>query len=275
MDLHHGVDDLRRSAGISHTEPGHGVPFGKAAQKERSFLHARKGSNRVWRALVGKLRIDLIGNDDKIVFHGYFRNFGRLLLIEDGPRGVAGKVQKKDFCLFRNSLFQIRGIQSETVFHSGGDRNGNAVGHADFRRIGDITGLMIDDLVPGGDQRADGQVQRFAYSHRYDTLFFRNIPNAVKIGKVSADRLPQRERPQIGGVMGVALFIGIYGALPYGPGSNEIRFPYAQRDHAFHGIDQFEKIPDPAFGQGGNMRSYVRTIHLFPSEQIAIKITTA
>ena len=69
--------------------------------------------------------------------------------------------------------------------------------HTDFRSIGNITGLMVNNLVARTRNGTDYEVKRLADSNRHNALMNRIIIQIIVAGHIVADRLAQRKQSEV------------------------------------------------------------------------------
>ena len=69
--------------------------------------------------------------------------------------------------------------------------------HTDFRSIGNITGLMVNNLVARTRNGTDYEVKRLTDSNRHNALMNRIIIQIIVAGHIVADRLAQRKQSEV------------------------------------------------------------------------------
>ena len=162
--------------------------FGKSVEEDGALAHARiREDAGVFPAVVEKFGVDLIADDDEVVFDGEAGDFLQFLRRFDGAGGIGGEIQHEDFRLVRERRFDIAGHEGEVVFRAGGDGDGNPVGHGDAGVVGDVAGLVVDDFVARVEEGAEGEVERLGDADGDEDLVFR-IVGDVEVGlDVSGD----------------------------------------------------------------------------------------
>ena len=263
MDLGHDRDDRLRPCGVAQPPAGHGVGLGKAVDHDGPFGHAgqRREGNMAVQA-VGQLGIDLVREDHHLGTAQHFRQLFKILLAHDGAGGVVGVGQDQQLGAGGDGRPQLCGCQAELILGPGGDGHGHAAGELGDRLIADKAGFRDDDLVPRLDQRADGQVDRFAAAHR-DQGLFRLVLQFKAARQIAADLGPQFLEPGVGRVLGAALFQTADARVAHAPRRFEVRLPHAQGDTVGHIGRQVKKFSDAGRPHclGGRRQQFVVVHH--------------
>ncbi len=90
-DLHQWPDQRRICGDITQPPTVHRIGFGKGAHGDGAFLHARQGCDRyVLRAVVGDFFVDLIREDQQIVFLRKISDDLQFTTAIDAARGITG-----------------------------------------------------------------------------------------------------------------------------------------------------------------------------------------
>ena len=222
-------------------------------EQHRAFPHAGECGNAGGTFAVSQLRVDVVRNDQQIVLACDLGNAFGLFIRQHGARGIAGEVQQDRLGPGRDGFFQIVRIEGERVLLVGIHADRHAVCHADLRHIGNVAGFVENDLIAGGGNGTDHQVQRLADANGDQAFALGIVLHPVVPCQIVADRFTQGESPQIACVAGSALFQRKKGTFADRPRRHEIRFPHAQRDHILHGADDIKKLADSAFRQDVDM----------------------
>ena len=255
MHLHHGIDQLGRTAGVADAPARHGERLGKAVQKDRALRHARQRGDAGVFAVEGEFRIDLVAQHQQVLLPRKRGDFCQLVLGTGAARRIARQVEHQNLGPGLPRLFQGFGGEGKVVLGVSGHRQCLAMRQADAGMVGHVTGLVIHHLVPRIEKRAEGQVEGLRNADRHDHLVFGTVVHAEGLGHITGDLLAQLGRAEIRGVKGAPLFETVDGGFADVPGRGEIGFADAERNDllAFHFGHEFKKVANAALGERGHV----------------------
>jgi hypothetical protein len=182
VDFHHRLDDRLRRAGITEAEAGHREGLGKPVQQDRPLAHSRqRGDGNVRLIVVAEFAVDLIGEHDQVVLDGEFRDAFEVLARGAGTGRVGREIEHQ------HPRFGVMAFASASGFSENpsslvvttGDRH--AMGHDDARTVGNIARLVVNHLVAGIEQGAQGDVDRLGNADRDEHLARRIVGNTEEI----------------------------------------------------------------------------------------------
>jgi hypothetical protein len=128
---------------------------------------------------VGEAVVDLVAVDEEVVADG---DRGQLVLDlgrQDGAGRVAGVAEEEGLRPGRDRRLDRRRVDREVVLEPGGHVDGRAAGEDDRRDVGDVRGLVEDDLVTGVAGRPQGEVDRLGRADGDEELPRRVVGHAV------------------------------------------------------------------------------------------------
>src|SRR5581483_3873918 len=70
MDLHHGLDELSRAAGVAKSEASHCPGLGETVQEDGAVAQSGKAYDAGVLLVVGQLGVNLVRDDEQIALHG-------------------------------------------------------------------------------------------------------------------------------------------------------------------------------------------------------------
>ena len=222
-------------------------------QEDGAVLHAGNGGEGVMRAVVGQLGVDLVGDDQDVVLGADARDHSDILLAQRRAGGVVGVVEDDGLGPGRDGRAELRLGDAELVPALRLDGDGHAVSEGDEGAVRDVAGLVVDDLVAGIGDGADGEVERLADADGDEDFIGRVVHAAELPLHVGGEGLAQLEQAEVGGVAGRAALQRVDGVFADVPGGGEVRLADAQRDHVLHRADDVEEVADAGAGDADQL----------------------
>ena len=255
VDLHHRVDQRRRSAGVADAPPGHRESLREAVQENRPLRHPRQAGDAGVGAVERKLRVDLVGQDEQVLLAAEIGDLLQLLAAACAARRVARQVEHQDFRAGLPGRAQGLGGDGKVILGEGRHGDGLAVRQHDARVIAHIARLVVHHLVARVDKGAACEVERFAHADGHDHLVFRPVRDVEMLLHILCDFLAQFQLTQVGRVRGAAAIHARQRVVPDVLGRDEVRLAHPQRDDALplQLGDQLKKVADAALRQGGDV----------------------
>ncbi len=122
--------------------------------------------------------------------------------------------------------------------------DGDSVCQRNAGRVADVARFVVDDFIAWIDERSQGDVERFAHSHRDQDLPPRIVPDAESRIEADRDGVAQSRQAQIGRVGGPASFEGVDGGFADVPRRDEIRLSHTEGNHVWEPLDDVKELPD-------------------------------
>ena len=214
-------------------------------QQQGALLHTgQRGDGGVAHAVVTQLGVDFIRQHKDVMLHTYLRNAVERLQGRDGARGIGGEVEHEHLGARRDGRLQLVRVQGKEVLDAGLNGHGHAVRHLYGGGVAHIHRLVVNHLVPGVQQAAQGQVDGLADADGGENLAGGVIAHAEERGHIGSDGLAQGEQAVVAGVGGVPFLQGEDGGLPDVPGGHEIGLADAQGDDVLAAGAEVEELAD-------------------------------
>ena len=254
VDLHHRLDDVGGTAGIADPPTGHRKGLRESMKKDSPLLHPGQCRDGVvGHLVVGEFAVDLVGQHNEIVLHRKGGDLPQLLQRQDRSGGIGREVQHQDAGLVRDRLLQGVRAERELLLGTGGHGHGNAASQQDAGAVGDIAGLVVEDLVAGIEQGAERDVDGLGDTHGDDDFVVGVVGDGEMLLDVGGDRPAKARRAEIGRIAGVSLFERIDRRLADVPRGDKIRLADPQRDDLLHRLDDLKEVADSRTGNGADM----------------------
>src|SRR5690625_624797 len=92
MDLHHRLNQFRRSTSITDPEASHCKRFRKAVQEKRRILHSRQARDTRMFSLKSQFRINFVADDQKIFLSRKTRDSLKLFPFDNSAGRICRKI---------------------------------------------------------------------------------------------------------------------------------------------------------------------------------------
>ncbi len=197
---------------------------------------------------IGEPVVDLVAVDEQVVA---LCDPGQLVLdvvVEDGTGRVGRVAQEQGLRPRRDRCFDGGRIQREVVVEGRRHVDDGAACEHDRRNVGDVGGLVEDDLVARIARRTEGQVDGLRGPDGDQNLLGRVVADAVQAVEVVRECAAQLDRPVVGRVVRAALAEALDARLDDLPGSVEIRLSHTEADDVVHRCRDVEEAPDARRG---------------------------
>ena len=222
-------------------------------QEDGAVLHAGHRREGVVGPVVGQFGVDLVGDHQDVVLGADARDHLNILFAQGGAGGVVGIIEDDGLGLGRDGRAELRLGDAELVLALRLDGDGHAVREGDQGAVRDVAGLVINDLVAGVGDGADGEVEGFADADGDQDFIGRVVHAAEFLFHIGGEGLAQLEQAEVGGVAGRAALQGVDGVFADVPGGGEVRLADAQRDHVLHRADDVEEVADAGAGDADQL----------------------
>ncbi|MFM2177112.1 MAG: hypothetical protein RL015_1210 [Verrucomicrobiota bacterium] len=243
VDLHHGLTQRGRGAGIAETPASHGEGFAEAVQEHGALSHAGVFDNAfVLASVVEQFAVDLVGEDKQIVLHGEGGDFFQLLGRHDAAGGIRGEVQRDDLGLRRDGFLHVGGHEGEVIFLTRVHHNRHAVGHLDARAVADVAGLVVNDFVARIQNGAEGDVESLTDADGDEDLGLRVVGDTELLFHVFADEHAEGLQAEVRSVAGLAFFQRADDGLADRPGGGFVGLTDAEGDDIRAANDELEEV---------------------------------
>ena len=162
----------------------------------------------------------------------------------DAAGGVGGEGQHQHLGPGGNGGAQLLGGEAELILRLQLHIHRGAAGHGGQGSVAHEGGHGHDDLVPGIEQAAQGQVDGLTAAHGDHDLVGKIVVQVEAAGQIGGDLPPQLGHTGVAGVLGEALLQGVDAGVPDVPGGNEIGLTDTQGDGVLHLLQNVKKAPD-------------------------------
>ena len=255
VNFHHRLDDVRWTATVADPPAGHGKGLGKSMQENGPLLHARQdGYGVMGDPVVGKLAVDLVGDDDEVVFSGKGGDPFEFFQRHDGTGRVGREVKHQDAGPVGDGALQIGCAEHKAFRRSGCHGHRFSSSKRDARSIRDVAGLVVENLVARIQQGSESEIDRFGDAHSHDDLVVRIVGNGEVSLHILGDRASEAGRTQVRGVTGPAFLQRINSRFADVPGRDEIWFADAEGNDILHRLDNLKKVADSGTGDPADVR---------------------
>ncbi len=175
------------------------------ADRDRAVAHARQCRERDVFAVVDEMLVDLVGDDDEIVFLRDLGDERQLLAAEDLARRVVGRVEQQQLGARRDRGAQLRRVE-RVVGRAQRDDAPLCARHRDARRVRVVVRLEGDDLVARTAQRDQRSRDRLGRARGDEDLGIGVVVEPVEAPLVRADRVAQLGHADARRILVVARF---------------------------------------------------------------------
>jgi hypothetical protein len=151
-------------------------------------------------AVEGEVLVDLVGDDDEVVFDREPGDAGPLLRVEDHAGRVVRAVQQHHLGTRRDQAGQAVEVDAE-VGRAQGDGHSHAAGHLEAGDVGVVVRLEAEHLVAGVDEGQQRCGDRLGRAGRHENLARRVVLEAVEAALMVRDRIAQLGDPGAGRVL--------------------------------------------------------------------------
>ena len=249
LALGHAVDDLRRGRDKADAPAGHGIGLREAVDDDRPLFHPREGRDAgCLFSGVEQGVVDVVGDDQQVVFDGQLRDLRHRLARHDGAGGVVRGVDHQRLGVRRDELFDGLRLHFKVVRQIRGNADGRAVAVRDLGHIVQPLRVLDQDLVALVQQDEEQQAQRAHAAVGDDDLRVRVIVQILQIG-LFRDRLTERERADVRRIVRDALVERFFAGLADQLRRRHIRLTDAEADDAGHGVRTVKHGADGALLQ--------------------------
>ena len=245
MDLVDDVDDGLGSTDVSEPPARHSEGFGETADDNCALSHAlERGDGAEFDAVVDQLAVDLIREDDEVVFEDDGGEFFEVALLHDRAGGVVGERDEDGFGAGGDRLLDLLHIELELVLDVALDadgsraRKGNEGGIAHEARLGD------EHFIAGGAHRSERGVESLGRADGDDDLACGIVAYADEAVEIFGDGFAQLHETGVGGVLGLAVEDAVDRRLAERAGGDEVGLADAQGDAVLPGGCDLEELPD-------------------------------
>ena len=255
MDLGHLLNDLARTACISHTPARHGIGLGESVDDHASLLQSLERANRdVLLPTKGQLRIDLVREHDDVSISEYICNTLEIRSLHDRAGGIARIGQDQRLGFWGNRRTKHLGRHLKIIFCRGLQDHGNTAANANHGLVANIARLRNDDLVSRANKRTKRHIDRFRSANRHQDLAIGIKLHLILAIHVSGDLAAKLEQTAVRGVSGLARFQRENSCLSNLPRGREIRLSHAKRDHTLHRLGNIKIFSDTGGRHCGHHR---------------------
>ena len=193
---------------------------------------------------VGKLGIDLVGDDHDVVVLQHLGDGLQVPALHDAAGGVAGEGEHEGLGAWGDGRLQLLRGEAEAVLRRQLHIDGDAAGHLSERPVAHEGGHGDDDLVPGIHQDPDRQVDGLTAAHSDQDLVGVVVFQVKAAAEIVGDLPPQFQHTGIGGILGVAPLQRVDACVPDVPGGDKIGLTDAQGDGVCHLLQDIKKLAD-------------------------------
>ena len=137
-----------------------------------------------------------------------------------------------------------RGVEREVVLEAGCDVDRRPAREQDRRHVGNVRGLVQDDLVARVDRGPHRKIQGLRRADRDQQLGPRVVRHAVQALEVRGERAAQLDRPGVRGVVRAALAQRLDAGFDDRPRRVEVRLADPEADDVGHRRRDVEELPD-------------------------------
>ena len=194
--------------------------------------------------LVGKLTVNLIGKDVKILF---YHNLGyrlKVLFLHDGTGWIIGEREHQYLGLVRNLLQNLLSSKPEFIFLFELNNHRLCISQNSAWFIGNIAGLRDQNLIPLIDHCSESKVYSFRTTDCNKNLTQGIIVNSLRSLHVSSNLFSQFYQTGIGSIESPALFKRVNTLIPYMPWSIKIRLANTEGNSALCLVNNIKELSD-------------------------------
>lgn len=245
VDLVNDVDDGLGSADIAQSPARHCEGFGEAADDDGALSHAfERGDGAELDAVVDQLAVDLVRENDKVVFEDDGGEFFEVALLHDRAGGVVGECDEYGFGAGGDRLLDLLHIELELVLDVALDADGRRSGEGDEGGVAHKARFGNEHLVAGGAHRSERGVESLGRADGDDDLACGIVAHADETVKIFAYRLAQFHETGVGCVLSLAFEDAVDRRLAERAGGDEVGFADAQGDAVLSGGCDLEELSD-------------------------------
>ena len=196
-------------------------------------------------AAVGEFGIDLVRNDQKVVFFEDGYDFFELFARHDAARRVVGIGEHERLGFGGDRRLERFGREYESVFLHAAHGNGRSARKKHAGQVGHISGVGNQNFVARLADGAQDEVDALARADRHDDVLG-GIFGGKALRHISGDKLAQGGQPAVARVLGVSALDALDRRVADVPRRYKIRLAHAEGDGVLHLRHDVEKLADAA-----------------------------
>ena len=244
VKLYHLPDDILGTAGITESPARHRVGLRETVDHNGPFLHPVELRYRSMLSAVGQLRVDLIGDNEQILFLYHLGDRSELLTRHDGTCRIVRERKHEDLRPVGAGVPDLIGCKLEIILLEKLYRNRLSARHQHAGLVRNIARLRQQHLIARIEHDSQGNIDRLAASYGHERLIIESVMQIETALEIIADFLTQLDKTCVRGIMSSSSLKRVYALLADMPGRVKIRLAHAERYRVLHFRDNVKELPD-------------------------------